>query len=115
MLCAVSSVQFLPHLPPFLCGTPFMQRCLWPSALQKRNGLFGPMELFSAFCIFRTCSSWYTAEIGGGRRRSKLDSEAIEDELMIDIYVHSNLLFKSLKERQKETKICPHFHESLDT
>lgn len=43
----------MPHIAPIpLSAAPPLCNVVSGSALQKRNGLFGPMEPFSAFCIF---------------------------------------------------------------
>lgn len=58
-LCPMSSPS------PFLRGTPFMQRCLWLSLAEEEWPLRSDGALLR-IVYFRTCSSWYTAEIGGG-------------------------------------------------
>lgn len=53
-VCCQLDLNLCPILSPFppFCAAPPLCNVVSGSALQKRNGLFGPMELFSAFCIF---------------------------------------------------------------
>lgn len=84
-----------------------MQRCLWPSALQKRNGLFGPMDAAALFLRILYFVPAGPAHLGipqilaaVEKPESGSKKKSIDDHLKIRVFIET-------QRPRGDSKICP--------